>query len=59
VRSELVLLPKDSRPILSMLPENIEVVVDELSEKDRGQAALPNAGRGVRSGEGESREKEG
>ena len=59
-RSELALLPKDSRPILPMLLENIEVVVVvDVSEKLRGQDAVPNAGRGDKSGEGESREKEG
>lgn len=60
MRSELVLLPRESRPTLSMLPEKMEVeVVVDVSEKERGQAAAPNAGLGMRSGEGELREKEG
>lgn len=51
------MLPIDSRPMLPRLSENEDVVV--CSEKLRGRVAVPNAGRGARSGEGELREKEG
>lgn len=54
---ELVVLPIDSLPMLPKLSENVDEVV--CSEKLRGHDAVPSAGRGTRSGEGEFREKVG
>ena len=52
------MLPMLSRPILlPKLSEKEDVVV--CAENDRGRVDDPKAGRGERSGEGESREKEG